>query len=113
MKQVDNISVKELQAMASNRYGSFVKTVVDVRKKLVVVDAEMQVDEEQWLLEQGSVQADLWGVNLYPESFGTMKFIEYDSMINIRPRQQNRSRTIEAVEIRHQVEAIISGAVHD
>ena len=79
--------------MSKKMYDPMVKGVVDVRQKLLVLDAEMHVDEEQWLLENGSEQTDLWGFNLYPGEYGTDKFIQYDSMINIRPRQNNRSRT--------------------
>ena len=113
MKQIDKISLKELEIMASKMYGSFVKAVVDVNKKLVVVDAEMHVDLEQWLLENGCQQFDLWGVNLYPAQFGTAKFIEYDSMINIRPSQQNPSREALSESIRTQIEAIIKEVVHE
>jgi hypothetical protein len=113
MKQVDKISLAELSEMAAKMYDPLVKAVVDLQQKTVVVDAEMHVDEEQWLLENGSQQADLWGVNLYPGQFGTDQFIEYDSMINIRPRQQNRSRAIESPEIRAQIKLVIDGVVHE
>ena len=113
MKQVDKISLAELTEMSKKMYDPMVKAVVDTRQKLLVVDAEMHVDEEQWLLENGSQQADLWGFNIYPAEFGTDKFIEYDSMINIRPRQNNRSREIESKEIRTQIEAIVRGIVHE
>jgi hypothetical protein len=56
MKQIDTISVKELQTLSENMYGSMVKAVVDIDKKIMVVDAEMHVDEEQYLLEHGSQQ---------------------------------------------------------
>lgn len=113
MKQVDKISLTELREIAEKMYDPLVKVVVDIRQKLVVIDAEMHVDEEQWLLEHGSRQEDLWGINLYPGQFGTDQFIEYDSMINIRPRQQNRARSIESQEVRAQVEAIIQEVVHE
>jgi len=113
MKQVDKISVKELAEMAKKMYDPMVKAVVDINQKQMVVDAEMHVDEEQWLLENGSKQSDLWGINLYPGAFGTDKFIEYDSMINIRPRQNNSSRGVESDEIRGQIEAIVDEVVHE
>lgn len=113
MKQVDKISRTELTEMSKKMYDPMVKAVVDIRQKLVVVDAEMHVDEEQWLLENGSQQADLWGINLYPGKFGTDEFIKYDSMINIRPRQNNRAREIASKEIKDQVTAIIMGVVYE
>jgi hypothetical protein len=113
MKQVDKISVSELQKMADQRFGDLVKSVVDVVKKRVVVDAEMHYDEEQFLLEKGSQQIDLWGINLYPAEFGGEGFIEYDSMINIRSNHGNASRGVESAEMRRKIKAIIAEVVHD
>ena len=94
MKSVSTISVPELSKMAKGIYGNLVKSVVDLSNNSMIVDAEMHADEEELLLESGSKQADLWGINLYPERFGTDEFVEFDSMINIRPRQQNMSRSV-------------------
>ena len=111
MKQVKSIALKELEAMAERMYGTLVKAVVDIEDKHVVVDAEMHVDEEQFLLEQGSKQSNLWGLNLYPSKYGTDEFIEYDSMINIRPSAKNLSRYIEDEATRNKIADIISGVV--
>lgn len=107
MKVIDTISVAELAVMAKNMYGDLVKAVVDLQQNSLVVDAEMHADEEQYLLEKGSKQADLWGINLYPGKFGTDEFVEFDSMINIRPRQQNMSRDVEDEEIRNRIDALV------
>lgn len=111
MKQIDSITPKQLCEMAQKMYGSFVKGVVDIRKKLLVLDAEMHADEEQYLLEMGSKQEDLWGINLYPEKFGSNEFIEFDSMINIRPSQKNLSRGVEDETIRNQIIGLIKEKV--
>ena len=100
MKEVGIITLSELNDMAASMYGDLVKAVVDVERGILVVDSELHVDEEQLLLEQGSNQKDLWGINLYPQKYGSDGFIEFDSMINIRPRQQNMSRGIENEEIK-------------
>jgi hypothetical protein len=113
MKMVDKISVEELKKLSEKMYDPLVKAVVDVQKKLVVIDAEMHVDEEAYLLENGSSQQDVWGVNLYPGKFGSDEFIEFDSMINIRPRQNNRSRTVADQAIRQQIQEIVGGVVHE
>ncbi|MBK5211740.1 MAG: hypothetical protein JJE36_05450 [Coriobacteriia bacterium] len=97
--------------MAQKMYGNLVKGVVDIQKQALVVDVEMHADAEQYLLEIGSVQNDLWGINLYPEKFGTDEFIEFDSMINIRPRQQNMSRGVEDENVRNQIIALVSEKV--
>lgn len=97
--------------MAKNMYGSLVKAVVDLENKLLVVDAEMHVDAEQLLLENGSMQENLWGIDLYPDKFGTDEFIEFDSMVNIRPRQKNLSRSVESEITRKQIIDLVSGKV--
>lgn len=111
MKQVESISIEELEEMASHMYGSLVKAVVDIRLGIVVVDAELHYDEEQYLLETDSAQSDLWGINLYPDSYGDEDFIEFDSMINIRPAQGNNSRDVEDEGVRTDICHIIEGVV--
>lgn len=111
MKVVDTISINELFEMAERMYGNLVKGVVDLDKQSLVVDAEMHADEEQLLLEDGSRQQDLWGINLYPAKFGTNEFVEFDSMINIRPRQQNMSRSIEDPAIQKQILELVTQKV--
>lgn len=108
MKQVDTISIHELSEMAHKMYGNLVKGVVDLNKNILVVDVEMHVDAEQFLLENGSTQNDLWGINLYPAKFNTEEFIEFDSMINIRPRQNNMSRGVEDEKNRQKIALLIS-----
>jgi hypothetical protein len=111
MKSVNTISIAELQSFAENMYGNLVKGVVDLTKNILVVDAEMHADEEAFMLESGSKQADLWGINLYPSKFGTDEFVEFDSMINIRPRQENMSRGVEDVTIRQQILTLVAQKV--
>lgn len=111
MKQVSSITVDELSDMAKRMYGSLVKAVIDIEKQLLVIDAELHVDEEQFLLESGSKQTNLWGINLYPDKYGSNEFVEFDSMINIRPSQQNMSRDIEDKAIRAKITEIVSGIV--
>lgn len=112
MKQVSEIGIDELEEMAENMYGELVKAVVDVEKRTMVVDAGLHADEEQLLLESGSRQNDLWGINLYPDSFGDDDFIEFDSMINIRPAQGNRSRSVEDASTRNLIVEIVGAIVH-
>lgn len=111
MIKVDTVTIAELKKYAGNMYGNLVKGVVDISKGLLVIDAEMHADEEEYLLENGSKQQDLWGVNLYPDRYDTDDFIEFDSMINIRPRQQNMSRDVEDSYIRKQITDLIKTKV--
>ena len=107
MKQVDTITISELTQMAENMFGNLVKAVADINRNLLVVDAELHADQEEFLLEHGSKQANLWGINLYPAKFASDEFIEFDSMINIRPKQNNRSRNVEDRSIREQIIALV------
>ena len=88
----------ELIELAENFYGDMVKGVVDVDKELLALDAELHSDLEGLLLGEGSQQEALWGINLYPEAEDE-DFLEFDTLINIRPRQGNRSRYVENEEI--------------
>ncbi len=102
----------ELKAIAAEQFGDMVKAVVDVERGLMAVGGEMHADEEAFLLDQESKQEHLWGINLYPESFDA-QFIEFDSMINIRPRQNNRSRSVESMETREQIIKVVKNLVQD
>lgn len=112
MKRVDSISIDELTEMAESMYGELVKAVVDVAQRTMVVDAGLHVDEEQLLLETGARQADLWGINLYPDSYGDEDFVEFDAMINIKPAQGNRSRSVEDADTRALILEIVGEIVH-
>jgi hypothetical protein len=105
----EKITVDQLREMANNMFGNMVKAVVDVRQKTIGVDAELHADEEALLLQNGSLQQDLWGINVYPDmERNGPDFIEFDSMINLRPSQNNRSRGVENKEIRDQIIAVVN-----
>lgn len=113
MKQVDTITVAELSEMAAKMYGSLVKADVDVAKSILVVDMGMHADGEAFLLQQGSQQKDIWGINLHPGDYGTNDFIEFDSMINIRPNQGNLSKDVLDPVIRQKIIDIVHRIVHE
>lgn len=106
-----NITVGALAAIAEDQFQNLVKAVVDVARGVMVVGGEMHADEEAVLLAEGSSQSDLWGINLHPEHFGTPAFIEYDSVINIRPRQGNRSRSVEDTATQGAIVALVERLV--
>jgi hypothetical protein len=109
MKLIDKkITRKELQKIADERFGDLVKAVVDIKNEFMVIDGELHSDEETKLLvEHGSVQNDLWGINLYPANFGK-GFLEFDSLINIRPSVGNRSRDVTDPKVRKKIVDIIN-----
>ena len=101
------ITREELSTLAENFYGDMIKGVVDVEKELLALDAELHSDLEGMLLREGSSQEALWGINLYPQVEDD-DFLEFDSLINIRPRQGNRSRDVENEEIREKIRQIVN-----
>jgi hypothetical protein len=103
-------SLDELGKMATDTFGDMIKAVVDVRLAVMVIDAELHADEEAALIEKGSNQNDLWGINLYPGIEGA-DFIEFDSMINLRPSIGNRSRGVEDPEVREHIRKIVADLV--
>ena len=84
-----------------------IKAVVDIERELVAVDAQLHADLEKLLLEQGSAQESLWGINFWCDDEGE-DFIEFDSMINVRPRQGNRSRYVEDEATRAKITEIVN-----
>lgn len=101
------ISIQEIDKIAKEGFGLLVKAVVDTEMEIMAIDADMHADEELLLLESGSKQKNLWGINLYPAEFGKVGFIEFDSMINLRPTQNNLSRGVEDEKIREKIEFIV------
>ncbi len=113
MRIVDNsnrIKLDDLSKMAEDMFGDLVKAVVDVARNMMVVDAELHADEEALLIAHGSDQTDLWGINLYPGLEGD-DFVEFDSMINLRPSRGNRSREVEDPAIRENIRRIVHDVV--
>jgi hypothetical protein len=104
------IALDELRQLALDQFGDFVKAVVDVRQSVMAVGAELHADEEALLLEQGARQADLWGINIYPDRPAAER-VEFDSMINVRPAQGNRSRSVDDPGIRHRIQDIVARLV--
>lgn len=103
----DSVSKSALSEIAKSQFGNLVKAVVDVEKGIIAIGGELHTDEEAALLDDGSRQEHLWGINLYPEEEGE-GFIEFDSMINVRPSSGNRSRGVESEDIQVKIKMIVS-----
>lgn len=103
----DRVSRAELAQLAAEGFGDMVKAVVDIERRIMAVAGELHSDEETLLLDEGSTQSDLWGINLYPAEHGD-GFIEFDSMINVRPRQGNPSRDVLDDTTRMQIRSVVS-----
>jgi hypothetical protein len=97
--------------MADARFGDMVKAVVDIEREVMAVDAGMHADEEAMLLDDGSEQAHLWGINLFPAEYDNPSWLEFDSMINLRPGQGNRTRSVEDPAVRDRIAQIVARLV--
>ncbi len=105
------ITIKELQEMASRQFGDVIKAVIDVEQGIMAVGGDLHADEEVLLTEQeGSKREHTWGINLYTHETGGA-FIEFDSMVNIKPSFNNRSRDVENNEVREKIKAIVEKLV--
>ena len=98
--------------MAEHQFGSLVKAVVNIKMGIMAIGGEMHADEEAHLMGEGSKQEDLWGINIYPDQPAESK-IEFDSMINIRPYMNNRSRGVENVEIQKKILSIVKQLIKE
>ncbi len=100
------ISLQEIRDAGEELFGDMVKAVVDVEKQVMAVGGELHADEETFLLERNSRQENLWGINLYTDR-ELPEMVEFDSMINIRPRQNNRSRGVEDQALQKRIIEIV------
>jgi len=90
----DTISIDEIRVLAASRFGDMIKGVVDLERGILLLDADLHADQEASLLADGATQESLWGINLYPDVAGE-DWLEFDSMINLRPSFGNRSRGVD------------------
>jgi hypothetical protein len=107
----ESITRTELKKIAQEGFGDMVKAVVDIEKGIMALSGELHIDEQIILIEQeGSKQKDTWGINLYPNSAGD-EFIEFDSMVNIKPQIGHKSRSVESTEIQQKIKAIVTALI--
>jgi hypothetical protein len=104
------ITIEELRRIAKDTFGDMVKAVIDINREIVAIDAELHSDLEALLLENGSEQDDIWGVNFYPDIEGD-DFIEFDSMINLRPSRGNKTSGVDSEDIRSKIRVTVDSWV--
>ncbi len=107
----EGVTIAELKISAERKFGDMVKAVVDIATGIMAIGGELHADEEQVLLDRGSRQGDLWGINLYPDQFPDDDWLEFDSMINIRPAQGNRSRSVDNPQLQERIRGVVAGLV--
>lgn len=107
-----SVSLEHLRKLAEGGFGNLVKAVVDIDRGVMAVGGELHADEEAVLLERGCAQHHLWGINIYPD-LPKDERIEFDSMINIRPSQGNRSRGVDDPGMRDNISRIVEHLVQE
>lgn len=108
-KPISNTQLKEI---AAQRFGDMVKAVVDIEKEVIAIGGELHADEEAFLLDRDSKQSNLWGINIYPD-VPMPDALEFDSMINIRPSQNNKSRSVENLDTREKIISIVNKLIQN
>lgn len=102
-----SISREDLIQMAKEEFGDLIKAVVDVEQEIMAIGGELHADEEVILTEQyDSKRKNTWGINIYPQK-SDEEWIEFDSMINLKPAFGNRSRDVENPEIKEKIRSIV------
>lgn len=101
----------ELKKIAHEGFGDLVKGAVDIEQGIMALGGEMHMDEQMELIErENSKQEFVWGINLYPEREGD-DFIEFDSMINLKPAFGNRTRGVDNPEAQKKIIEVIKKLV--
>jgi hypothetical protein len=108
----DKIRISELKKNAASMFGNLVKAVVDIEKGVMAVFGELHSDEESSLLDKGSKQENLWGINIYPDLEGKER-VEFDSMINLRPSQGNMSRGVDDPKVQKKILEILDKLIEE
>lgn len=106
------ITKLELEKLAKSNYGNMIKGVVDVEKDIIALGGELHADAETVLLQQGSIQENLWGFNIYTD-LPKNKRIEYTSFINIRPSHDNNSLEVQNRILKNKIKIIIDKLIGD
>lgn len=107
------ITRSRLQEIAHERFGDLVKGVVDIEKKLLILGQELHIDGATELQEKFESKSEaLWGINLYPGAEGEA-FLEFDSMINLKPALGNRTRGVDNPEVREAIRCVVREKISD
>lgn len=107
----NKITRDELCTLAHEQYGDLIKAVVDIEKSIMGVGGELHVDIQSLLISQEGSRGDMtWGINLYLDKNGD-EFVEFDSMVNIKPLLGNKTRGVESEETKHKIRNIVASLV--
>lgn len=102
-----NKASKEDIEKVVKHFQGYIKVVVDIEREILCAGADRHVDEEKMLLDDGSKQNNLWGGGIDTST----NEIDYNSMINLRPNQDNPSRDIMAKDVRLEFDKIVRNLI--
>ena len=112
IKKGEIVTKAELNERAKEMFDNLVKAVVDVEQGIMAVGGYMHADELTVLMEQeNSTREHTWGVNIYPGKLEGGDWLEFDSMINLKPWLNNRTRSVEDESLRNKIEEIVSSLI--
>ncbi len=97
----EHASRKQLHEMME-MLETYIKLAVDIERGILAGGGAMHADCEAALLEDGSQQEFIWGADWNPET----QEVTFESLINIRPSQNNRSLELQDLELRTKVERV-------
>lgn len=104
------IPQKELIELARAGYGDMVKAVADLERKLLALGGAYHSEANQKLIDDGSLQPNVWGFNIYPENMKEER-LQFTSLINIRPSVGNRTLEIKDERIKERIANIVNASI--
>ncbi len=94
-------TIEQIEVL-KEQFDVYIKTVIDIEKKVCTAGMDRHFEGEQILLKEGSKQANIWGGGIDVET----KEIDYNSFINIRPNDNNTKNEIQSETIKEQYRQI-------
>jgi hypothetical protein len=104
------ISGPDLRKLAGENYGTMIKGVVDLGRRVLALGGELHADAVAALLADGSSQEDLWGFNIHTDTEKGER-LEFTSFFNIRPAAGNLSLEIEDADLKNTIKEIVDALV--
>lgn len=99
--KIQPFTLEEIEQL-KEQFDVYIKTVIDIEKRICSAGMDRHFEGEQILLQQGSQQSDVWGGGIDLET----KEIDFNSFINIRPRDNNTKNEIQSEKIKADYEAL-------
>jgi hypothetical protein len=103
----EKISLEEVKKMAEEQYNNMIKAVVDIEKEIMAIGGELHSDANELLSNAGSDQKNVWGINIFPGK-SREEWIEFNSLINIKPKEGNLDMDIKLNEVKNKIEEIVN-----